>query len=179
MSKYFILLSSCLLIAFAGGCGDKAEIDCIRFPEFVISFIDSEGRDLVEGLPVIKDPCTEYVPSDLFQLKLFVNDEEEVLSTPRRVIKISNQRTYAALEFSLDSPLMTYTSDPSDTLVYMLRYEVVCPYIFANKKVHTLEGELRRTVGYQTFRRFWFDGVECSPANGQLPGKSFTFQVNR
>jgi hypothetical protein len=196
MNKYFILLSSCLLIALAGGCGDSGGINdcgCLDSaappPAFVISFIDSEGQDLVEGIPTVtwEQYAGDFLSNNAYQMKLFVDEEEEVPQGYRDMSitsKEENIQRYDAIRFTITA-LWGAMNDPSDIAVHTARCEFVCPYIFGSDEVHTLTGELSRGPkgGDYFFRRFWFDGVECPPLydteGSWLLEDTYIVQVNR
>jgi hypothetical protein len=139
-----------------------------------VSFIDSEGKDLVEGIPTMKwETYTVQYTGDFVYykdcpVKLFINDEEtpwKDIVSARLVYKQDRiEPPYDALIF-LSGYFGNQINDPSHSTVYTVRYEIVCPYLFGNEQVHTLVGELSRWYpgGYYWFQKCWFDGVEASP----------------
>jgi hypothetical protein len=190
MNKYFALLVSSLLVALAGGCGEEeASLNSKPYPNLEISFIDSQGRDLVEGIPTIELNTDEalygdgFLSSNTYDVKLFINDKEVApLPSIRRfrmnVIYKDEFAPYDAIFFYIDD--LIHLSGKS---IHMVRCEMVCPYIFGDDRTHTLVGELHRG---SMFLKCWFDGVEASPAYHVVEGErryiefgSFIVQVDR
>jgi hypothetical protein len=160
-------------------------------PSWIVSFIDSQGRDLVEGIPTIKLESYEvqydgdFLSGTTCNVKLFVNDEE--LSSPGNMhwfqMKLSYKEEaspYDAIQFVLRD---LWDLDDIES-IYTVRCEMICPYIFGDDRTHTLVGELH---GGYMFRKCWFDGVEASPAYRVWEGEvlyyieygSFFVQVDR
>jgi hypothetical protein len=197
-----ILLSVFLIALFAGGCNNEGEKigGMLGPPCLFISFIDSEGQDLVTGIPTVKvvTPVAEYagdfLSSDVYRMKLFVNEEEFPTQNDPLYMSIRHKdgtyELYDAILFSFGN-LMKSVDDKSNFTVYTVRCEVVCEYVFGNDETHILTGELSRPPGgTYDFQRFWFDGVEIPfgvyppgldityPADGWKPDAYFV-QVNR
>jgi hypothetical protein len=188
MNKYFAIFVSSLLVALAGGCGeDEAPMNSKPYPNLEISFIDSQGRDLVEGIPTVElnTPYVLYgdgfLSSNTCDVKLFINDKEVPLPDIRRfrmhVTYKDEFAPYDVIHFEVDD--LWNLTDANCTL----RCEMVCPYIFGDSRTHTLVGELHRG---QAFLKCWFDGVEASPAYRVSEGErryieygSFIVQVDR
>jgi hypothetical protein len=188
MMKHFVLLSGVLLLAIAGGCNKEPEEGNITgLPGLSVSFIDSEGQDLVAGIPAIKlmpPPAADFLSDDVFRIKVFINEEEiRMPNVPVRLFdKDSIAGTCNVVFIFYDLPGKELV-DASNSAVYTVRTEIVCPYIFGNDEAHTLTGELGRSPGgYYCFRKCWFDGVEAAPtyaAEGWQREGAFTVRVDR
>jgi hypothetical protein len=198
MNKYFALLVSSLLVALAGGCGEEeAPEDVIGGwqwpPNLNVCFVDSEGGDLLAGIPTIKLETArvkydgDFLSNNTFRIKLFVNDEEILsLGMPVGLFhKGESGLPYDAITFTLWD-LLTPINNQSNSTIYIVKGEVVCPYVFGNDEVHTLQGELSRQHpgGSYWYRICWFDGVETLPAYYHDPGdvrkdNSFVARIDR
>jgi hypothetical protein len=177
MMKHLNILLSVLLVAlFAGGCNNEVPEtidDMLGPPCLFISFIDSEGRDLVTGIPTIKlvvypaEYDGDFLSTGTFRVKPFIN--EEASSQYNLHMQMSYKdgvyELYDAINFVFWD-LHRKVNDKSSSTVYTIRCEVVCEYIFGNDETHIMTGELSRLIpgGTYDFLRFWFDGVEIPPA---------------
>jgi hypothetical protein len=188
-------LVSILLIVLVGGCKEMGDIGpSVGGMTLDMFFVNSEGKDLVEGIPVADAEGKENYFGDYigkllsgkyrishisqlspgeYLLKLFLDDKEveyRVEVSVWNMEGIIGKPPYYAVSFRL----VHYTKFNQEKV----RCEVICPYIFGDYEAHTLEGELDGT----TFRRCWFDGVEASSVY-PLPDFSyenaFIVQVDR
>jgi hypothetical protein len=190
--KLICILLGGLLIALVGGCSNEAPemVDFMLGPPcLTVSFIDSEGWDLVTGIPTTKfvTQTVEYTGDFLSNSTcrtLFVNDEE-ILSPSMQISLLDKDKfglPYDAISF-IFWDLMTPINDKSNSTIYTVRCEVICPYIFGNDEAHTLTGELSMWYpgGYYLFQKCWFDGVETLPVyyGDVRKENSFIVQVNR
>jgi hypothetical protein len=188
MIRHLNILLSVFLIALAGGCNneDSGILNSEDSPQLAISFIDSEGRDLVTGIPTIKlvdnvgvERPDDYLSSDIFRVKMFANEEElpthnHYLYIPT-IYKDERYDLYHKVCFVFLG-LFGFANDKNNVSVCTVRCEVVCPYIFGNDETHILTAELSRDYpgGYSYFQRFWFDGVEI-PFGVYPPGLDMTY----
>jgi hypothetical protein len=164
MMKHLKVLLSVLLVALAGGCGDKEDVlCCIReSPRMVVSFIDSEGRDLVEGIPDMRlEPLGDYnggfLPRNTTLVRLFINGKE-ILSPKINMSTVHKAEDagelYEGIHFGFVDLM---DGDPNVTV----RLDFVCQHLFGTE-VHTLTIEV---TGYYLFSKCLFDGVEALPVS--------------
>jgi hypothetical protein len=188
MNKHFIILVSSLLIVLAGGCKEMVDgpgppIGGVTLNMF---FVDSEGKDLVKGITIIKSDgagtesdegrlssgryrishVSQLLPSE-YLLKLFLDDQEVEWRTGvsvRNMEGVVGEPPYYSVRFGFSMNYKTFNNKK-------VRYEVICPYIFGDYEAHILEGELDGAT-FSTFLRCRFDGVEARPVQS-LPDVSF------
>jgi hypothetical protein len=174
MNRHFIILITLLLPALFGGCGMEPEEPMEYFSPFVgvtldVFFVDSEGKDLVEGIPTIKkkdDPITSRAGNlspSAYHIKLFKDDEES--NRKPSVLVYDREDVTGKPGYAIVFSFLTSNRGFNHKKI---RYEFVCPYIFGDDKVHTLEGEMKGAAVIKCR----FDGVEAPPAQA-LP--DFTY----
>jgi hypothetical protein len=191
MKHLVILLSTLLLLSISWGCNNKEEGDnMIGPPDLVVCFIDSEGQDLLTEIPTIKlvTPTVEYagdfLSNDVCRVKLFINEEE--IPAPNMHVRLLGENLtdepYKAISFVFWD-LMLAVNNESNSAVYTVRCEMVCPYVFGNDGAHTLTGELSRdSEGCYWFQKCRFDGAEALPAyfeNGRQQESTYIVRVDR
>jgi hypothetical protein len=163
MAKHLKILSTALLIALAGGCGDNEEIidgGIVGATQLYICFIGSEGQDLLTGIHPVKwepsnaeDTGNVLSESGCHIKKLFINDEE-IQMAPSVRPGLFPEGWYGLPYKSIQFPIGIWEviNAAYNDIVYTVRSEIGFPYMFGNNEVHTLTGELCVTSGKSS----WF-----------------------
>ncbi|MDR1356225.1 MAG: hypothetical protein LBJ58_00990 [Tannerellaceae bacterium] len=185
----------CALLIALAGCSNEREVTLNSWvpPSLMISFIDTGGRDLLAGAPVIDKIAYEaqhrgcYLANGECRVRLFVNDEE----LPAQNMEYSpvNRKSevggpYDSVYFLLQA-LSGTVNDESNRADYTVRCEIIFPYVFGDDDTHVITGELSREnpVGAYRFRRLLSDGAEATPVymgdNDTLQPNAYIITVNR